>query len=99
MSKQRISILIETEPPKEIHPVYKHKSIEERVRECILAIESGEDSKREWELIKKLNNELMRHSRLSPRAKNVLRLIKPIIDKYGLMDSDKVEQDPTKNLE
>ncbi len=48
---------------------------------------------------KKLNNELMRHSRLSPRAKNVLRLIKPIIDKYGLMDSDKVEQDPTKNLE
>jgi hypothetical protein len=62
--------------------VEKGPSVEEQVRQAIEMIDSGRDSYVEWKLLNKLAKEL--RSRKDARSKNLLEMIDPVLQKYGL---------------
>lgn len=72
----------------------KHQSpricVEDKVRDCLEKIEMNEDSYEEWEFIRRLNNKLMQKKKLGKRAKNLLEMISPTIEKHGPKTSKKV---------
>lgn len=63
-------------------PVDKLASIEEEVKNAIEMIDSGHDSHVEWRLLNKLHRELCK--RKDPRSKNLMKMIQPVMDKYGM---------------
>lgn len=73
------------------------RSIESKVRECCERIEMNEDSRKEWEFIRQLNNKLKAKKRLGKRAKALLALMQPVIDKYGRESSKYVNDTEVKN--
>lgn len=76
----------------------KELSIEERVRAACELIDSGHESRKEWLLLQKLNNYLMRRKdRLTERQANVLQMVQPMIEKYGQNSPEGVEQDASKH--
>ncbi len=90
-----MKLSIQIEMPK--HTEEKKKpsgpTLEEKVRECLECIESNEDSMQEWEFIRKLNNKLMRREKKGKRVDNLLRMMTPVIEKYGKRDPNGVEED------
>ena len=92
MSRHRISVMIESEHPQHTAPEYKKECIEDRVRDACELIDSGHESRKEWLMIQKLNNVLMRKKKLSDKERNVLRMIQPVLEKYGAGSPHKVEQ-------
>lgn len=83
----KIKILLATEaPPKEATKGCACKddlpSVEDQVREALELIDSGHDSYVEWKLINKLAREL--RTRKDPRSKNLMSMIDPILQKYGM---------------
>jgi hypothetical protein len=60
----------------------KVASVEEEVKNAIEAIDSGRDSRVEWKLLNKLCRELRK--RKDPRSKNLMKLIEPVMNKYGM---------------
>jgi hypothetical protein len=67
-------------------------SVEEKVEACLDLIDSGHESRSEWQYIRKLNNYLMNKCNLSSREERILRTIQPIMEKYGQMSPLKTEQ-------
>ena len=57
--------------------------IEDQVREALDCIESGEDSGREWAFINRTYKALTEMKKPSPRAKNLIEMIKPVLAHYG----------------
>jgi hypothetical protein len=83
----QVKIMVGTEPPskektKECACKDDLPSIEEEVREAIDLIESGHDSYMEWKLLNKLAKEL--RTRKDARSKNLMEMIDPVLQKYGL---------------
>ena len=59
-------------------------------------IDSGHESRREWDIIRYINNKLVKkyqEGTISSKQKRILEMIQPIIEKYGQMDPRGVEQD------
>lgn len=90
-----------TMPEGRMHPDdsrYAEPSLEEKVQHYLDLIDSGHESQREWDFIKKLNNKLThcyQMGKLQEGSKQlrILKMIQPIIEKYGQMDPEGVEQD------
>lgn len=74
-------------------PREDRQSLEERVRECLDKIDSWDESRKEWEFIRTLNNKLQAKKKLGSRAKNLLKMIAPVIEKYGQRDPNGVTDD------
>lgn len=93
----KIKLLIEQTPPRREECRKKPTlSVEEKVRDACDLIESGHDSREEWNLIRNINNHLMKKEHLNKRQANILLMIQEIIDKYHRMDDNKVIRDPHK---
>ena len=56
--------------------------IEDQVRDAIECIESGRNSSVEWIMLNKLYAEL-RKRKPTPRIKNLIQMIEPVLAKYG----------------
>lgn len=78
----KISIHVEMPKPGSSEPYDRHKSVEEEVKHCIDMIESGHDSIIEWKTINRLAAEL--RGKKSPRARDILKMIDPVLAKYGI---------------
>lgn len=80
----KLSIELEMPPPSKEKPEPVHKqSVEERVRECLECVESGRDSHKEWLILSNLYKALLNTKKKSPRGKNILKMIEPVMTKYG----------------
>lgn len=88
-----MKLSISIEMPKMEEPRKDKPSLEEKVRDCLECIESNEDSRKEWEFIRTLNNKLMKKKRKGSRATNLLEMIAPVIEKYGPKDPNGVLDD------
>jgi hypothetical protein len=83
----QLKILLATEPPskektKDCACKDDLPSIEDDVREALELIDSGHDSYIEWKMINKLAREL--RNRKDPRSKNLMSMIDPVLQKYGM---------------
>lgn len=70
----------------------------DKVDSAVTLIESGHESRSEWNFIRALNNHLINKKQsceLSIEEESILELIVPVINKYGNLDPKGVEQDPT----
>lgn len=56
-------------------------SPEEKVRDALDCIESGHDSHKEWLFLNKVYKTL--RGKNSPRAKNLCKMIEPVLSKFG----------------
>lgn len=92
--KIQIHILTDQGAPKEVKPAYKKPSTEERIREAIESCESGYDSEVDWEFLRRVNNHLMKIKNRTAKQTALLKLMKPVIAKYGQHDHNGVELDP-----
>lgn len=96
--KQRIQIMIEHMPSREQSnaSACEKPSAEEKMREACIMIDSGHESREEWELVKKVNNHLMKLPKLNKRQANLLKMIQPTIKKYHRLDDEEIIQDSEK---
>jgi hypothetical protein len=81
----QLKIMLKMDPPsagKCGYPQREESSVEEEIRKAIELIESGHDSCVEWKLLNKLAREL--RSRKDPRSKNLMSMIDPVLQKYGM---------------
>jgi hypothetical protein len=72
-------------------------TIEERAEAACDLIESGHESRKEWDFIRALNNELVQRKksgRICGRGTALLELIAPAINKHGMRDPRGVDVDP-----
>jgi hypothetical protein len=88
MSKVCISIMMDNSAPQ---PAEKIVTIEDRVNEWIEDVESGRDSRLQWDKLRILFNKLATAKSLSARGIRLLRMIEPTMQKYGKDDSDGVK--------
>jgi hypothetical protein len=94
MAGNRIAIMVETAPERCPHEM---DTIEDKVEAACDLIDSGHESRHEWNLIRKLNNELVRRKqmgRLGKRGEKLLEMMAHVINKYGNEDPRGVEFDP-----
>lgn len=85
-----LSLLIDQVPSPAPDPC--HVPLEEKVKQAICLIDSGHESREEWQWLRRLNNHLMRKDKLSAREEKILRAIQPVMEKYGANSPYKVEQ-------
>ena len=82
----KIKMMLELDPPSSEKTkqsvVDEGPPVEEQVRQAIEMIDSGHDSYVEWKLLNKLAKEL--RSRKDARSKNLMEMIDPVLQKYGL---------------
>lgn len=82
----KIKMMLELDPPSSEKTkqsvVDEGPTVEEQVRQAIEMIDSGHDSYVEWKLLNKLAKEL--RSRNDARSKNLMEMIDPVLQKYGL---------------
>jgi hypothetical protein len=69
----------------------KPVSIEDKVNEWIEDVESGRDSRYQWDKLRILFNKLATAKNLSSRGIRLLHMIEPVMQKYGKDDSDGVK--------
>lgn len=62
------------------------ESVEDKVRSALECIESGYDSSMEWSMINRLYRDLCKLKKPSERALNLLKMIEPILAKYGYFE-------------
>lgn len=80
-----IELGMPTEHRKERHATPR-LSVEDKVREALDLIESGHESSIEWRMISRLYRDLKAMSggkRKSPRVRNLIKMIEPVLAKYG----------------
>lgn len=64
---------------------YCKESVEKKVNDAIIVIESDEPSPREWSYLVRLNNRLAmkwRRDTINPREERILRKIQPVLGQY-----------------
>lgn len=87
--KPTVKLMVEIGMPAPLptgpRPVQKEEKlpVEDQVREMLECIDSGHDSKLEWATINKLYASLMNEKKKTPRIKNLLKMIEPVLSKYG----------------
>lgn len=57
--------------------------IEDKVREALECIDSGYESGVEWAMINGLYRSLCKLKKPSPRARNLIEMIEPVLAKFG----------------
>lgn len=93
MARQKITILIDSVPSPEKTAKSRGPSVEERIQDALDMIDSGHESRSDWEFIRRVNNCLMKKPKLSTREKDILAMIQPCIKKHGMASGSQVEQD------
>lgn len=79
----RISIAVPMPKPAQQEHRGPRCTPEEKVREAIDSIDSGNDSHVEWLLLNKLYKQMCELKRPSPRADNLKKMIEPVLQKFG----------------
>lgn len=83
MPKISISMSLEM-PRRDSPPTYtKRCSVEEKVREALELIDSGHDSRVEWEMIIRLYRTLRNTKKKTKRMVNLIQMIEPVLEKFG----------------
>lgn len=80
----KIQILLDMPVPQEKKYPTKEEacgSVEEQVRDALDLIDSGKSSHVEWKMINRLYASLK--NKKSPRARNLVQMIEPVMSKYG----------------
>lgn len=70
----------------------KKLPLEDKVREALECIDSDYDSHVEWIMIRKLYKDLRALKKPSDRAMSVMRMIEPVLSKYGYTASVDTEK-------
>lgn len=94
--KTRIQILLDMEQAPEPKPRTPKCSPEERIERAMELVDSGHESKDEWKFLRWVNNSLTRkyqEGRINKREVAILKKIQPIMEKYGMLDPEGIEQD------
>lgn len=73
-------------PVQRAEPQEQKASVEDKVREALDCIDSGHDSAVEWSMINRVYKDLMALKKPSPRAKNLMGMIEPVLEKYGYFE-------------
>jgi hypothetical protein len=58
-------------------------SVEDKVREALECIDSGHESGVEWSMINRLYSDLCKLKKPNDRAKNLKKMIEPVLAKFG----------------
>lgn len=86
-SKDGIKLAISLEMPsaqsEKKYEDCKRPPMEDRIRECLENILSDRDSHEDWILVNKVYKALCEKKKLSPRGKNIVKMIKPVLAKFG----------------
>lgn len=83
-----ISLLVSQTPPRreERHRREHHErkpTIEQKVRDCIERIDNGCGTEVDFLTLKKLKAAIQSKPKLTPRMKNILDMVEPVIRKFG----------------
>lgn len=78
----KIGLMLDIVPPKEQTEHHRKIPLEERIKDAICLCESGHESRKEWELLRKVNNYLMQKKKLNNKQKNILKMIQPVLRKF-----------------
>lgn len=84
--ENKVRILVELGMPNgspSEKPAPQKETVEEQVRQALECIESGHDSRVEWITINRIYKYLTGLKRPSARANNLLRMLSPVLSKYG----------------
>lgn len=84
----KLSLAIEMPAPKMERKACPRPSVEDRVREALECIDSGYDSSVEWTLINSMYRKLRSLKRPNERAKNLIKMIEPVLSKFGYHSTD-----------
>lgn len=98
--KSAIRVMLEIEMPdkattaaaKPAPDPVKALPIEDKVREALECIDSDHDSNVEWIMIRKLYRDLRALKRPSEKALNIMKMIEPVLSKYGYTASVETER-------
>lgn len=84
MGNNKISIMLQIGMPDPApdQPVESKPSVEDVVRQTLDCIDSGRDSNVEWNMIRRLYNELCSRKQ-TPRIANLKNMIETTLRKYG----------------
>lgn len=67
-------------------PEEQKASVEDKVREALDCIDSGNESAVEWSMVNRVYRDLKALKKPSPRAKNLMGMIEPVLEKYGYFE-------------
>lgn len=83
MTMTKIMISVGTPEPGKGAPVAEAPSVEDQVKHALDCILSGYNSDVEWLLVNKLYKELKVQKKLTPRGQNIVKMIEPVLAKFG----------------
>lgn len=97
-SKIQLILSIDQGHPEETKPEYSatQQTIEQKVRDAILMVDSGHESRLEWAYLEKVYNKLCM-MKPTKRVQNLIETIHPVLAKYGKIDSMPNDQEGRKN--
>ena len=78
----KVSVLVKDVPPPEKTKASR-KCIEDQVRERIEHIDNGCASHVDFLLLMRLQKSLKKRTKKSPRVKNLIKMIEPVLNKFG----------------
>lgn len=84
----RIQIIVKMEHPEETVPEYTQcqPTLEEKVRDAIIMVDSGHESDMEWDYLKRVYNKL-ETMKTTKRIHNLLEMIHPVLAKFGKIEA------------
>lgn len=85
--KIRVLLQTETVPDPTPEDDTSPAPVEDQVRDALECIESGYNSEKEWRMIRKLYQALVKMPRKSPRVQNLINMILPVVSRYGYHDT------------
>lgn len=77
-----ISVLVSQMPARQRQDEQK-PTIEQKVRDCIERIDNGCGTEVDFLTLKKLKAAIQSKPKLTPRMKNILDMVEPVIRKFG----------------
>lgn len=85
---KRIQIMVKMEMPEETAPEYTQcqPSLEEKVRDAIIMVDSGHESDMEWEYLKRVYDKL-ESMKPTKRINNLLEMMHPVLAKFGKIEA------------
>jgi hypothetical protein len=79
-----ISLMVSTPPPRPSAGEHKRMpSVEDKVRKCIERIDNGCGTEVDFLTLKKLKAAIQARKKITPRMKNILDMIEPVIQRFG----------------
>jgi len=79
-----ISLMVSTPPPRPSAGEHKRMpSVEDKVRRCIERIDNGCGTEVDFLTLKKLKAAIQAKKYITPRMKNILDMMEPVIQRFG----------------